>query len=109
VWNGTNWTALGSGMNATVDALAVSGSNVYAGGYFTRAGGNFATNIAKWSGSSWSALGTGMNNYVRTLGLSGSQLYAGGAFTRPVVARPRALPNGTEVVGRLWVRDGWRQ
>jgi hypothetical protein len=34
-WNGTNWSALGSGMNNTVVALAVSGGTLYAGGWFT--------------------------------------------------------------------------
>jgi hypothetical protein len=41
-------------------ALAVSGSDLYAGGEFTTAGGISAANIAKWNGSSWSALGSGM-------------------------------------------------
>src|SRR5437016_14551723 len=47
-----NWTALGSGMGGTV-YLAVSGSDLYAGGSFTTAGGNAASHIAKWDGSSW--------------------------------------------------------
>src|SRR6266851_8127610 len=34
-WNGSSWTALDSGMNSYVSALAVSGSDLYAGGYFT--------------------------------------------------------------------------
>src|SRR5258708_4753594 len=47
-WNGSSWTALGSGMGGGspygpyVSALAVSGSNVYAGGLFTTAGGSAA-------------------------------------------------------------------
>jgi hypothetical protein len=64
-----------------VFALAVSGSDLYAGGYFTTAGGSAATNIAKWDGSSWSALGSGMNSFVRALAVSSSNLYAGGEFT----------------------------
>jgi hypothetical protein len=44
-----------------VSALAVSGSTLYAGGYFTTAGGTNANDIAQWNGSSWSALGSGMN------------------------------------------------
>jgi len=64
-----------------VYALAVSGSDLYAGGFFTAAGGTPATNIAKWNGSSWSALGSGMNRYVHALAVSGSDLYAGGQFT----------------------------
>ena len=65
----------------TVYALAVSGSDLYAGGAFTNAGGNEANGIAKWNGSSWSALGSGMNGTVYALAVSGSDLYAGGGFT----------------------------
>ena len=39
-WNGSAWSALGSGMNGSVCALAVDSSgNLYAGGCFTTAGG----------------------------------------------------------------------
>jgi len=46
-WNGSSWSTLGSGMNNSVSALAVSGSDVFAGGYFTEAGGSAANFIAK--------------------------------------------------------------
>src|SRR5438876_486897 len=39
-WNGTNWSALSFGVNGAVSALAVSGSDLYAGGRFTTAGGS---------------------------------------------------------------------
>ena len=80
-WNGSSWSAIGSGMNNTVSALAVSGSTLYAGGYFPPAGGNAANYIAQWNGSSWSALGSGMNSIVWALAVSGGALYAGGDFT----------------------------
>ncbi len=80
-WNGSSWTSLGSGMNHWVWVLAVSGSNVYAGGYFTAAGGSAANYIAKWDGSNWTALGSGMNSQVKALAVSGSNVYAGGDFT----------------------------
>ena len=80
-WNGSSWSALGSGMNGSVNALAVSGGTLYAGGSFTTAGGVAANNIAQWNGSSWSALGSGMNSSVFALAVSGSTLYAGGYFT----------------------------
>jgi hypothetical protein len=66
-----------------VSALAVSGSDLYAGGLFTTAGGSAANYIAKWNGSRWMALGSGMNyqGYVSALAVSGSDLYAGGYFT----------------------------
>jgi hypothetical protein len=83
-WNGNAWSALGAGMNSVVYALAVSGTNLYAGGAFTTAGGVPANYIAKWDGSAWSALGSGMGGgipYVFALAVSGSNLYAGGGFT----------------------------
>ena len=46
-WNGSNWSALGSGMNGQVIALAVrSGSTLYAGGAFTTAGTNVSAYAA---------------------------------------------------------------
>jgi predicted small lipoprotein YifL len=77
-----DWVSLGSGINGWVAALAMSGTDLYAGGQFTTAGGVPASNIAKWNGSAWSALGSGMNNAVIALALSGTDLYAGGYFTR---------------------------
>ncbi len=80
-WDGSNWSALGSGLNNWVEALAVSGNDVYAGGGFWMAGGIAANWIAKWDGSNWSALGSGMNNLVYALDVFGTNLYAGGYFT----------------------------
>jgi len=82
-WNGSAWSALGSGTNAGVLALALDGSgNLYAGGEFTTAGGAPANYVAKWNGSAWSALGSGTNEVVSALALDGSgSLYAGGSFT----------------------------
>jgi hypothetical protein len=68
-------------MNKVVDALAVSGGTLFAGGNFTTAGGSTATNIAQWNGSSWSPLGSGLNSDVLALAVSGGTLYAGGYFT----------------------------
>jgi len=59
----------------------VSGSDLYAGGDFTTAGGVSASLVARWDGSSWSALGTGMNSAVEALAVSGNALFAGGSFS----------------------------
>jgi hypothetical protein len=88
-WDGTSFSALGSGLNDQVAALTVfddgGGLELYTGGYFTAAGGGVANSIAKWDGSSWSALDSGMNGPVTALAVfddgSGPALYAGGDFT----------------------------
>ncbi len=75
------WSALGSGLNSHVRAVAASGGVVYAGGEFTLAGGISAPYIAKWDGSSWSSLGGGLDNFDRAIAVSGLNMYAGGQFT----------------------------
>jgi hypothetical protein len=99
----------GDGDTPRVDALAVSGSDLYAGGYFTTAGSISAANIAKWNGSSWSALGSGMNSVVYALAVSGSDLYAGGYFTTAggkvsayvAQARTSFTPNNVALAGNV--------
>ena len=39
-WDGTNWSSLGSGLDGGVEAFAVSGTNLYVGGGFAKAGGS---------------------------------------------------------------------
>ena len=60
-----DWVSLGLGDERRVYALAVSGTNLYAGGNFTTAGGVTANGIAKWDGHAWSALGSGFAGWVR--------------------------------------------
>ncbi|MBK8037608.1 MAG: choice-of-anchor D domain-containing protein [Verrucomicrobiaceae bacterium] len=80
-WNGSMWSALGSGMNQPVDTLVIYSGNLHAGGRFSTAGGVSARGIAKWNGSIWSAVGTGINGSVMELVVKGSDLYAGGNFS----------------------------
>ncbi len=95
-WNGTGWSALGSGLNNYAGAMAVSGNDLYVGGGFTSAGGVAANYVAKWNGSSWSALGSGLNNAAIALAVSGSDVCAGGYFTEAggVMANSVAKWNG---------------
>jgi hypothetical protein len=67
-------------VNSNVLALAVSGSDLYVGGYFTMAGDTAANYVARWNGSGWSTLGSGINNVCWALAVSGTNLYAGGSF-----------------------------
>ena len=79
-WNGSTWSALGSGTNKTVWTIAGFNGNLYAGGDFTMAGGNSANYIAMWNGSTWSPLGSGTNIDVEGLMGYKGKLYVGGQF-----------------------------
>ncbi len=81
MWDGNNWSALGSGVNNSVEAIAISGSDVYVAGYFTLAGGLLVNRVARWDGSSWSALAGGLNDMVDAIAINGSDVYVGGEFT----------------------------
>jgi hypothetical protein len=85
-WDGSSWSALGTGMNSAVEALAVfddgSGAALYVGGIFTSAGGLAANRIARWDGANWSSLGSAVTGGVHALTVhddgSGPALYAAG-------------------------------
>ena len=46
-WDGNSWSALGLGMDYLVFDLVVSGSELYAGGSFTRAGDKISAYVAR--------------------------------------------------------------
>jgi hypothetical protein len=85
------WSSLGTGSSngvfGGVEALAVSGNEVYVGGYFTSAGGVSARNVARFNTqtNTWSSLGTGSSNGVDSLvfalAVVGNEVYVGGEFT----------------------------
>ena len=75
------WAGLGSDLAGSfVFALAHAGTNLYAGGSFSIAGG-IAANAANWDGLSWTNLGSGMDDSVTALAFDGTNLFAGGYFT----------------------------
>ena len=91
-WDGTQWSALGSGIESAPMSLGVfddgNGPALYAGGHFEHAGGIPAKNIARWDGQQWSALGEGTDGQANTLTASdadsdlGAALWVGGVFER---------------------------
>src|SRR5439155_728725 len=86
-WDGERWSGLGGGVTGGVfgyffvHALAVSGTNLYAGGYFSAMGGVPAQYIVRCNGGTWSSVGSGMDDIVYTLKVFGGNLHAGGIFT----------------------------
>jgi hypothetical protein len=94
MWDGSAWSPLsahsGEGINGPVHALvtadASSPAELFAGGYFTTAGGVTVNNIARLDGSTWTDLGGGFSwvggPEVEALSLfdagSGPDLIAGG-------------------------------
>ena len=74
----TGWRTLRRGY-----ALAIGlDESLYAGGYFTTAGGVTVNNIARWDGTTWHLSGSGMNGGAQALAAGGDgSLYAGGDFT----------------------------
>ena len=83
-WNGAQWSAMGSGLDNTVEALAIFNGAPFAGGAFLNTGGFPATRVARWDGAAWSGVGGGVDNKIMALGVStvggASRLYAGGLF-----------------------------
>jgi hypothetical protein len=102
-WDGTNWSALGQGVDGFVDTIVTGGTDVYAGGVFNHAGGAPATNVAKWDGTNWSNLGIGLSGGVRRLTIVGSDLYAAGNFA---FAGGTAVSNIAKWNGSSWTSVG---
>jgi trimeric autotransporter adhesin len=59
-WNGSNWSALGPGINGQVRSLALhddgQGLRLYAGGSLLNSGGQPLSNLARFDNNLWSAL-----------------------------------------------------
>ena len=89
-WDGSAWSGLGGGTyNSTyksVNAVVVSGSQVYIGGDFTTVddtSSHSVNHFAIWNTgtSTWSTLGGGMDASIYTLALDvAGHVYAGGQF-----------------------------
>jgi hypothetical protein len=84
-WNGTSWSAVGSGVSGIVYSLGTYNGNLVIGGLFSAAGGVSANGIALYNGTNFSALGSGCGGgyypYVFSVVSNGSDLYAGGLYT----------------------------
>lgn len=87
MYDGSNWTPLGTGLNEYCRAIHEYNGDVVAGGYFTDAGGVPAQKIARWDGTTWSAMGggfdaVGIDEYVKSAAVWNGIFFAGGAYTQ---------------------------
>ena len=85
-WDGSTWTALGSGLNSNARTICYApNGQIYVGGDFTTAGGVTVNYIARWDGL-WRTVGTppGLNDSVYKIidGKDGRTIYCCGRFTQ---------------------------
>ena len=89
-WDGKGWSALGIGLDGTVDALAWfddgSGPALYAAGTFTTVIGE--VDVARWNGTTWTPFATGLGLWANTMVVyddgRGSALFVGGTVPMDV-------------------------
>ncbi|MCB0711032.1 MAG: T9SS type A sorting domain-containing protein [Ignavibacteriae bacterium] len=84
VYNRTTsrWSALGSGVDGTVNALAAGPDGIYVGGSFSSAGGVVSSGVARWDGSAWHDLAGGVNGFVNAIAVMDNTVFIAGGFDR---------------------------
>ena len=84
-WNGSQWEALGTGVNNAVYTIRIYNEKVYVGGYFDKAGGITLTDrFAIWSNGAWQPVDINFpgNAVINDILLaSDGSLYIGGGFS----------------------------
>ncbi len=92
MWNGSYWsamgTSLGNPMNGLIKAIAVNGSEIYAGGSVTGSG-----NLFQYVGGYWHVVGGDTNGQVTSLAINGSSMFVAGSFT--------AVNQGTQTANNI--------
>jgi len=85
-WSGTHWSNVGSGLGASVNALAAydfgAGPRLIAAGNFNL---HASSQIAQWNSSQWQAIPGGFpgGGWLSGLGVFNGELYVSGAFIFP--------------------------
>lgn len=97
-WNGSAWSAMGSGVNGPVRCmLRLPNGHLLVGGSFTSAGGVAVGRLASWDGLNWSPVGAGFDGDVSALArLPDGSIVAGGWFTAA----------GSVPLGRIGIWNG---
>lgn len=91
-WNGSDWEAMGAGVNVQVHAVEAEPGSIWVGGNFsfatnadvglTEPGEVVANHIARFGANQWHALGYGLNHLVSSVAAHDGQVLLGGTFTK---------------------------
>ncbi|MBK7643110.1 MAG: hypothetical protein IPJ19_08665 [Planctomycetes bacterium] len=101
LWNGSSWSALGTGLDSIPNEFAVCDHGAGPVLYAACSQGPLGT-LARWDGATWSSVPQGPDGSVQALAAfddgTGTQLYAGGQFTHAGGSEMRAFArwNGTQ-------------
>ena len=108
-WNGTAWSALGSGVQSagakgTVDTAVVFNSALIAGGRFDTAGGVSTRNVASWNGTSWQSMGAG-------IAAAGEEATALAVYDAQLFVATNNIAGGAGNISRVyrWTGAAWAQ
>ena len=79
-WDGVSFSSLGGGLDITVNALAIFGGDLIAGGRFQQevGTGKFLRKVGRWDGTTWHKMDEGLSGTVEDLRVFGGQLIATG-------------------------------
>ncbi len=85
-WDGTAWSALGSGFDGSVQAiLPLTSNKLIVGGAFAASGSSSMNRAAKWTGSAWTSLAGGVagssSEILSLARLPSQEIVAGGVFS----------------------------
>jgi hypothetical protein len=94
------WDSVDNSLNDAISTLYVDSNYLYAGGWFTQAGGKQANYIARWNGKEWDSIGTGFNYIVHAISSYKDTLYAGGGFNK--TGDGRTMPFISRWNGQKW-------
>jgi hypothetical protein len=72
MWDGAEWSSLGSVIDGFVTTLTASGTDLYVAGRWIRP--------LRWNGRRWITLGSPPDGGVEAIALSGNELFFGGDF-----------------------------
>ncbi len=86
-WDGQRWNPMLGGVDATVRAIAVNGTNIYVAGDFDTVDGRPMNHIARWDTrtNDWHPMGRGIEGHfapeITAMAVVGRHLFVTGSFT----------------------------